>query len=161
MATYENQRRDGDVDLGDSDFLDVPPPPTPAVAREKALCSVSIGVHTISYYAATAKSTARYEAVCRNPEHLPKGRCRLSRHIHDDMADPDAGRPVGVLVTWLLAARNFTDLEEHENPFMIACLLPEECLKNRHWIKTQPHGELLLSYERDRRPGEAEEPGST
>ena len=159
-VTYENQRRDGDVDLGADDFLNVPPPPEPACKREKALCTLSIGVHSISFYGPTSVSTARYEAVCRNPDHgVPIGRCRLTRHIHDKLTDPDEGRPVGKLVTWLLASRNFLDKDEHENKFMVACLLPEECLKNRIWVKTQPNATKLLSFERERREGEGEEPG--
>ena len=148
----------GDAADAAADCTYNPPPPEAVEPREKAVCTVAIGNHSISYFAATKHSTARFEATCKHPGHLPKNRCRLTRHIHDNMMDPNAGRPLGLLVAWLLCANNFNDLEEHECPFLIKCLLRSERIKAREWLKTLPNGLKLLSFERKQRDGEPEEP---
>ena len=91
-------------------------------------------------------------------EHGEDHVCKLTRHLNDDSTNPASGRPVGLLVTWLLEFYNWETWQEHQSILHVKSILLSEREFNRKWIKTIANGTHLCSFERKRRPGEGEEP---
>ena len=59
----------------------------------------------------------RFEAVCRCDDHLPKGRCRLTRTSVGNDDSPAQGRPLGLMAAWIEEASQFSSREEHSSVF--------------------------------------------
>ena len=88
------------------------------------------------------------------------GACVLSRQGRwpdGQMGVQKAGRPVGFLLAWL-ANNDHENKEGHWCPEFMKSLSVEERSIRRAAIMSEPSGEQLMSYERLRRDGEAEEP---
>ena len=58
----------------------------------------------------------------------------------------------------MLHSNLFNHIGEHTDPFGLYLLDYEKRCRAREYLKTLPAGLLLLTYERDQRPGEPEEP---
>jgi hypothetical protein len=90
---------DADVDevLGDTseDEPEDPHDVSAALAKVRLPNGSSIGFYR----------DGRFEAVCRHVNHLPKGRCRLTRTSYGTGDDtcPAQGRPLGLLASWCLS----------------------------------------------------------
>jgi hypothetical protein len=110
---------------------------------------------TVSYY-----KDGRFEAVCRHPSHLPKGRCRLTRTCERSLDETSEaqGRPLGLMSSWLLRADMFASKEEHCDLFALFVLTHEERLEARHQLQALPFGPQLCDAERASREGEGAEP---
>jgi hypothetical protein len=110
---------------------------------------------SISFY-----RDGRFEAVCRHCDHGPMGRCRLTRtsRISDDALESAQGRPLGLLSSWLLSAKDYNWREEHGDMFAVYCqTLPMR--QNARRVLMGLHGSReLANHERAQRPGEPEEP---
>jgi hypothetical protein len=143
-----------------------PPAPPPPVAeprafhgRVAALTSVRFGANncSISFYA----SDNRFEAVCRNVNHLPMGKCRLTRTLplHDDGVSAK-GRMLGLMMAWLILGDcdDVGNKADHTNPFLIIGIGYEDRVHARDFLKTLAGAEDLLACERPLRDGESEEP---
>ena len=103
----------------------------------------------------------RFQATCRHWEQDTAEKCRLTRTTtasENPEEAPAQGRPLGLLSAWLLHSNLFNHIGEHTDPFGLYLLDYEKRCRAREYLKTLPAGLLLLTYERDQRPGEPEEP---
>ena len=104
----------------------------------------------------------RFEAVCRHVNHLPKGRCRLTRTSYGtgtgDDTCPAQGRPLGLLASWCLAADDYTLREDHCDAFAIYSQTLENRIFAREELKHVDGAAALFAAERALRVGETEEP---
>ena len=113
------------------------------------------GNATISFY-----KDGRFEAVCRHADHLPMGRCRLTRTSFATGNDtcPAQGRPLGLLASWCLAADDYTLREDHCDAFAIYSQTLENRIFAREELKHVDGAAALFAAERALRVGETEEP---
>ena len=140
----------------------VDPPPDPidaaAASGHAALAVVQVGPHSISFY-----RDGRFEAVCRREHHESIHRCRLTRTSFGSDDTPEQGRPLGLLMAWLIWHEDVgvaepSDRDEHLCIFNIFALRHDVRVRAREALATIDGGVLLLSKERRRRPGEPDEP---
>ena len=110
---------------------------------------------SISFY-----RDGRFEAVCRHCDHLPRGRCRLTRTCYGTGNDtcPAQGRPLGLMASWILTQSNFADREDHTDLYAVYSQSHEQRCLAREQLKMLPDAADLLSHERKQRPDEPEEP---
>lgn len=102
--------------------------------------------------------TQRLIAVCKRPGH---GDCRRSRTVQESTRDSSRykgqGRPVGLLVHFLLVADQYEDGKAHrailekEIPF-------EDRMNARTYFESLPNSRAVLGEERGKRVAEGEEP---
>ena len=100
----------------------------------------------------------RIIAVCRNPLH---GDCRRSRTTMPAARDSarflGQGRPVGILVHFLMHSDDFEDGEKHRA--MLKEIIPLEDRKSaRAAFEALDESDVILSEEREKRSNEADEP---
>lgn len=140
----------------------VPPAPEAPATRGQ----VGVGQHTtyvpggfITFYLATAKSKARFQAQCLNPDHGPK--CRLTRAAEAYQTQGvrvAQGRPLGLLAAWLEASTTDLCPDKPSHEAIVSFLSRETRLAARQTLLAATNGLELANRERPRRPGEAEEP---
>ena len=154
-----------DRDPSDDDEPPLPATPAPGAGapvchgRTAATAVVYYGSHKISFY----ETDGRFEAVCKDPTHLPIGRYRLTRSVPTDMdaLTTAKGRPLGLLMAWLTDDSDRSvcvSRPEHCNPFYILGLGHDTRAAGRELLKTLPNADALLAHERPQRHGEGEEP---
>lgn len=144
-----------------------PPPAAPGMESQPARIGGlrALGMHSVhfeggsvTYYAASAHSKARFQATCGNPSH---GKCRLTRsaeaHAKEGVRQAH-GRPLGMLAAWLALANiaGFESKADHE--VAVAFLDFDTRMAARMDLARQPNGPELLATERPCREGESDEP---
>ena len=125
---------------------------------------VSVGRYgELHYYSASNNLTA----YCRCPKHVNPGNdCRKSRTLNAvKKASSDKayvrdgqGRPVGLLVHWLMLQDECEDRKAHCNAEVLFHADPKKRAEAREFFKTLPGADQILSRERLQRDGEEEEP---
>eukprot|EP00971_Amphidinium_carterae_P351871 6492314-Amphidinium_carterae.1 len=122
-----------------------PPIPVPAVARGKALADIAVSGGRIAFYC-----KGFFQATCET--HY---RCVLTR---TSMAGRRAGqgRPLGLLTSWLAMGPTVVDKASHWD----AAAWPNHATRHEHrTLLAQLEGGIeMLSFERDQREDEPEEP---
>ena len=110
---------------------------------------------TISVY-----RDGRFEAVCRHCDHLPSGRCRLTRTRvgSDDPNFQSQGRPLGLMAAWCLSQGDYDCRERHCDAFAVYSQSLEARTRARAHLMSLPGALDLFRYERDQRLGEVAEP---
>lgn len=132
----------------------VAPAPPIAVAHDLASHEVTFEFGTIKFYT----TDGRFQASCPCPGHeVGDFACRFTRYRRAGKS-PAKGRPLGLMVAWLRLGRLFTCHDEHIHPLALSSISRGERITARDLLKTVPGGDVLLSKERQRRPGEPEEP---
>jgi hypothetical protein len=96
-------------------------------------------------------------AVCSCAQHAPD--CRKSRTVVESLlgARMGQGRPVGLLVAWLMDGPDHQDKASH-NHRSVQSLTHDQRIAARSHFTQLPLSHQLLSYERHQRPNEDDEP---
>lgn len=140
-----------------------PPPPPPAPAVEHVAAHGIKGKHEIEVHVAGGiiryfPHDKRFEAVCLKAAHKRDEThfCVLTRYARE-YKNPHKGRCVGLMAAWLRL--DFLETHsDHINSFVQNSLSQSDRQTARDEVKALPNGLLLCSRERNRRPGELEEP---
>lgn len=122
-----------------------------ADVRQKAMVTVALGCGHVSYYSATAGHQARYEVTCLDADHNADGRrCRLTRYPQH--------RPGGTIGMFLCTGHLFDDRAQHCDELLVRSYPCSDREAWRQVLADAPNGKRLLSFERERHPGEGIEP---
>ena len=101
----------------------------------------------------------RFEASCPNLLHmLGDHKCRLTRTCHGNGDNEEAGRPVGLMIAWLLDAFSDVDGETHRSVWKLLTYNLSDRRAAREIVTGLGGGADLLAKEREPREGEPEEP---
>jgi hypothetical protein len=143
-----------------------PPAPMPRLApsqgasstrakgpRERADVVVHFPNGKISFY----QKSLSFETCCFCPGHDD---CRLTRSAKPSKWKTrlGQGRPLGLLVAWLMNTNSLGDKAEHCNAFVVMGLSQEIRLAARDTLRGMPNGQALLDCERPLKDGEGPEP---
>ena len=82
----------------------------------------------------------------------------MTRFLSEGNLQTAASRPLGLMVHWLKLAANCDTFDDHQNLFMICCILLEDRRVAREWLRFIPNGAQMMSFERPPFPHEREEP---
>ena len=122
--------------------------------REKAEAVFEIdGVGRISYY----QKHKRFECICFRHSKTDE-RCVLTRTAAMNPRRPSQGRPLGLMMAWLLNASTFSDKAEHGDKFLVQCVCSKPVrLHGRSELRKHPEGRELETKE-ERPDGADSEP---
>ena len=100
--------------------------------------------------------TQNFVAFCRVAGHTE---CRKSRTAKASrVGRPGQGRPLGLLMRWLMAAPDFSDKEAHAEQAVTSSFTQADRAAAREQFKRIPGADEFLGYERPAEAGEPEEP---
>ena len=137
----------------------VPPaPPAPARAARAARAGASRSTLNVTVMQVEDHGEIHYhhisglmQAFCRHPGHEPD--CR--KGATTEPKGRASGRPLGLLVSWLLQRDAYNSKAEHAHSFRQTYAARVEA---REYFKTLPDSERFLGYEKQRRGRSPEEP---
>lgn len=112
----------------------------------------------VSYYSATTKSTARFQATCTHPAH---GFCRLTRSslaYAKEAQRPAQGRPLGLMSAWLAAGDSAQCPTKEDHEATVSFLSFEQRASAMCDLLAAQNGPQLAARERPKRDDEGDEP---
>ena len=99
-------------------------------------------------------------AVCKDPRHHDESECKRVRTINPParraLTNPGQGRPLGLLVAWLMAGSKYETAKQHKNA--IGAITKEQKLAARQAFFRDFAGAEMGDLERKKDEGEASEP---
>ena len=127
--------------------------------RMAALDCIDVANGRIAWY----KNKSAFEAKCTVPSHNISGTCKLSRGCGTRRKGKDGlslgGRPLGFLMAWLQVAHECPDKQSHWSKADWETKLTKEVRGAcRAALAESLDGQALLSHEREKQPGEEDEP---
>ena len=136
------------------DAPEAPAQAMPYAERNRAVATWRCEFGWISYY----EKSENFVCECKRADHAGGLRCGFSRTSHGDGDDSStnwAGRPLGLMMAWLMEAESHVDRDTH---FHAKDLDFESRELQRILNGDDADYQALATYERPPKPGEGDEP---